>query len=98
MPPGTRQAFSADLIWWRESSPIHTVGTGWGGETDLRMLGLGDSDRQKEIILKLHDAAANSRATWRAELRPGAPVIVESRDHPNVVYARLLAAHLRGHT
>ena len=96
MPPGTRQAFSADLIWWRESSSIHTVVTVWGGETDLRMLGLGDSDRQKEIILKLHDAAGNSLATWRAELRPGVPVIVDSRDHPNVVDEGVLAVHLTG--
>src|SRR5438093_6125788 len=98
MPAGTRQALSGDLIWWRESSSIHTVVTVWGGETDLRMLGLGGSERQREIILQLHDAAGNSLKTWRVEVRPGVPVIVDSRDHPNVVDEGVLAVHLTGNS
>src|SRR5207247_21885 len=92
------RAWGGDLIWWRESCSTPTAVTIWGGETDLRTIGVGDSEEQNEIIFQLYDIEGNSLATWAEKARPGVPLTVDSKNHPNIVEEGVLAVHLTAST
>ena len=83
-------ARGCDLIWWRHSTSSHTAVTLWGGVDDLRMRGLQPLP-ECNILFHLYDRSGTLCDSWTRTMRPGVPLTVDSRDHPQTPTEGVLA-------